>query len=113
MTSTTNENQLKARKQQAARDRLTDEIITKMLMSTQDGRRWVWLRLSEASVFTEDTEFDVGWMAFRKGVRMAALRLLSDVSTFTPTEYILMTQEASRVQLIKEDTDGDRPDLDS
>jgi hypothetical protein len=99
MTSATNERQVKLREEQQRRDRLTDEIITKQLMSTPDGRRWVWLRLSEARLFNEDEDLDPGRMALAKGRRNAGLRLLADVTTFTPSLYITMTEEATSVQL--------------
>ena len=103
--SATNERQIKARNAQKKRDRLTDEIITKQLMSTPDGRRWVWLRLAEANLYHENENFDPGSMAYAKGVRNTALRLLNDVSRFSPHEYIIMTQEATSVKLLEEPED--------
>lgn len=98
MTSSTNERTISRRNEQASRDRLTDEIITKALMSTEDGRRWVWLRLSEGRLWDEDENFDPGSMAFAKGRRNAALRLLKDVQAFTPSEYVVMANEAQKVE---------------
>jgi hypothetical protein len=102
MPSSTNERQIRAREQQKRRDRITDEIITKQLMSSPDGRRWVWLRLGEAALFLENEDFDPGRMAYAKGVRNTGLRLLNDVTRFTPHEYITMTQEATSVKLLEE-----------
>lgn len=105
MTSSTNERQVKARQAQAARDRITDELVTKNLMSSYDGRRWVWLRLEEAAMFHEDLNFEVGYMAFAKGKRVGAQRLLADVQKFSPTEYISMVNEAQAIlaQITKKD----------
>lgn len=100
--SATNERQIKARNAQKRRDRITDEIITKQLMSTPDGRRWVWLRLAEAALYLENEDLDPYRMAYAKGTRNAGLRLLNDVSRFTPHEYIVMTQEATSVKLLEE-----------
>jgi hypothetical protein len=102
--SATNERQIKKRASQQKRDRITDELITKQLMSTIDGRRWVWLRLSEGNVFYGNENLDPQYMAWEKGVRNSALRLLRDVSSFTPQEYITMTEEARSIKL-KEDED--------
>lgn len=102
MASATNERQIRAREQQKKRDRITDELITRQLMSTSDGRRWVWLRLGEAALFIENEDLDPYHMAYAKGTRNAGLRLLNDVSRFTPQEYITMTQEATSVKLIEE-----------
>lgn len=100
--SSTNERQIRAKIKQKQRDRITDEIITKQLMSTPDGRRWVWLRLGEAALFLENEDFDPGRMAYAKGVRNTGLRLLNDVTRFAPHEYIVMTQEATSVKLLEE-----------
>lgn len=102
MTSATNERQIDRRNKQQKRDRLTDQIITVQLMSTVDGRRWVWNRLAEAAIFSGDENLDPYYMAFQKGARNAGLRLLNDVSRFTPNEYITMTQEATSVKLVEE-----------
>ncbi len=99
MTSASNERQIKARNDQMVRDRITDETVTKSLMSHPDGRRWVWLRLSEARLFVEDEDLDAGRMAYAKGRRNAGLRLLSDVTKYAPQEYVTMTEEASSVTL--------------
>lgn len=100
--SATNERAIKARNQQKRRDRITDEIITKQLMSSPDGRRWVWLRLAEAALYLENEDLDPYRMAYAKGTRNAGLRLLNDVSRFTPHEYIVMTQEATSVKLLEQ-----------
>lgn len=105
--SATNERQIKTRLAQKKRDRITDEIITKQLMGTPDGRRWVWLRLSEGALFLENEDLDPYRMAFAKGVRNTALRLLNDVTRFTPHEYIVMTQEATSVKLLAEPEEED------
>ncbi len=99
MTSASNERQIRARNEQMARDRITDETVMKSLMSHPNGRRWVWLRLSEARIFTEDEDLDPQRMAYAKGRRNAGLRLLSDVTKYSPSEYVTMTEEASSVTL--------------
>ncbi len=98
MTSSTNERQIRARDQQQRRDRVTDEIVTKQLMSFPDGRRWVWNRLAEGGMFRGDESLEPYQMAFDKGKRNAALRLLKDVQVFAANEYILMTNEAQAVE---------------
>lgn len=100
--SATNERGIKRRAQQQRRDRLTDEIITKQLMSTPEGRRWVWLRLSEGQIFVGNENLDPQYMAWEKGNRNSALRLLADVTTFTPHDYIVMTEEARKIKLVEQ-----------
>lgn len=103
--SSTNERQIKKKRAQQKRDRMTDQIVTMSLMSTVDGRRWVWLRLSEAGVFTGNDNLDPQYMAWEKGVRNGGLRLLSDVTKFTPQFYITMTEEARSIKLTEEPED--------
>lgn len=97
MTSSTNEAAIKRRNQQQARDLLTDKIITQQLMSTDEGRRWVWLRLEEGHLYSNDEGLDPMRMAFDKGQRNAALRLLRDVNRYAASEYILMANEAQTI----------------
>ncbi len=105
MTSASNERQIRERKDQMRRDLLTDEVVTKSLMSHKDGRRWIWLRLSEGQLWQEDMQFDPGTMAYRKGQRNAALRLLADVTRHAPREYITMTEENTPVTLTPSEVD--------
>ncbi len=97
MTSSTNERQIKARDNQAARDRITDELVTQRLMMDRDGRRWVWQRLSEGKLYIEEEHYDTARLLYEKGKRAAALRLLADVQRWCPNEYILMANEAQDV----------------
>lgn len=99
MTSASNERQIKARVEQQKRDRLTDETVVRALMASADGRRWVWLRLAEAQLFIEDADLDPYRMAFAKGIKQFALRLLRDVNRFTPREYVTMTEENTGIEL--------------
>lgn len=98
MTSSTNEALIRRRRQQQARDLLTDRLITERLMADDEGRRWVWLRLSEGGIFLNDEGLDPMRMAFDKGQRNAALRLLRDVNRYAPREYILMQDEAQTLE---------------
>lgn len=98
MTSSTNEGLIRRKKNQQSRDRITDELVTRSLMTTVEGRRWVWLRLSEAHMFAEEGGLDPYWMAYEKGQRRAGLRLLKDVQMWAPSEYILMSNEAQTIE---------------
>jgi hypothetical protein len=110
-SSATNERGIRKRREQQKRDRITDELVTKQLMSTADGRRWVWLRLSEAQMFSGNENLDPQYMAWEKGIRNTGLRLLNDVTTFTPQQYIMMTEEARSIKLL-EQNDEREPDTD-
>jgi hypothetical protein len=116
VTSTTNERQIASRAAQSKRDRVTDKIVITSLMSQPDGRRWVWLRLTEAQIFQQSEDLDHAQLCMKVGLRNAGLRLLRDVTSFTPNEYILMTNEAMAVEatLTKKDANYvGSPDPDS
>lgn len=99
MVSSTNERQIRERKAQALKDREISKTIVGALMSSRDGRRWVWLRLSEAQLFDADLTLEHAYMAFEKGRKQFALQLLRDVNRFAPNEYIIMTRENTGVDL--------------
>lgn len=109
MVSSTNERQIRERKAQALRDRETDKTVVGALMSSRDGRRWIWLRLSEAQLFNADLSLEPHYMAFEKGRKQFALQLLRDVNRFTPNEYIIMTRENTSADLApaREEEDED------
>jgi len=102
MVSSTNERGNVAKRKRSERERIDDELVIKDLMSSTIGRGWVWRRISEARLFDEDMHFDPGYMAYRKGERNWALRLLKDAQGFTPREYVIMTEENANVKLITE-----------
>lgn len=98
MPSSTNERQNKARRDQAERDRVTDRIVITQLMGYADGRRWLWNIMSAAQIFSEDQVLDPQYMAFEKGRRTAGLRILKDAQSFTPNEFVLMTNESVLIE---------------
>lgn len=98
-TSASNERQIREANERQRRDRITDRVITEALMSSVDGRRWVWLRLADAQLFVEDADLDPYRMAYTKGTKQFALRLLRDVNRFAPEAYITMTRENTAVAL--------------
>lgn len=112
MTSATNERQIRERSKRAERERLDDELVMRELMSTPRGRAWVWRRLAEAQLFVEDTGLDPYWMAYSKGKRNAGLRLLKDAQGFTPTEYVIMTEENTNTILRPEPSTSDESPSD-
>lgn len=99
MASATNERRIAAQKRQMLKDRETDKTVIVALMSTPDGRRWIWNKLAEAQIFVEGESLDHAVLAYQKGMRNVGLRLLASVSTHTPEMYIRMTQENAPVPL--------------
>lgn len=102
MVSATNESRIKAQKAQMRKDQETDKTVVVALMSTPDGRRWVWNKLAEAQIFVEGENLDLGVMAYEKGKRNVGLRLLKSVTTHAPDMYVRMTRENTLVDLNEE-----------
>jgi hypothetical protein len=108
--SVTNERQLKKKADQSRRDKITNELVLKQLMSTKDGRRYVWLWLEFCQLTNVTPNLDPTYMAWEKGHRNVGMRLMYDVTTLTPQEYILMTEEARSIKLTQETPDVRSPD---
>ena len=76
---------------------------TAQIMSTTQGRQWIWTKLSECHVFnTTHVPGDALGSAFREGERNSGLRLLSDLMSHCPDLYILAMREA-HVRYISDD----------
>lgn len=90
-------------------DKAVNSLIIKTLMSSDKGRRWIWLELSAANVFAST----ICWgpdgyaqTAFKEGQRSRGIAMLNAVTTLCPNEYITMTREnAPKGQSIQEPTD--------
>lgn len=66
---------------------------TKWLMSSKQGRRWVWNFLGEAGVFRSSFTGNSETF-FKEGKRAMGLMVLSEISTHCPEMYVLMQTEA-------------------
>lgn len=73
-------------------ERVNAQVI-RALMSTQDGRRWLWLRLSEAQLFDDIETTDPMLLVRLNGKRSWAVRLLTSITRYAPALYIRMTEE--------------------
>ncbi len=108
MPSTTNPRQIKEREERHKNNRRIDKEVTVALMSHPDSRNWVWRRLGDGYIFIADENLDPQRMAYEKGRRNEALRLLKDVQGFTPNEYVRMVNENTGAEMEVEDA----PDTD-
>ena len=98
MPSASNERQVRARDKQSLKDAENEIEVVGALMKHVDGRRWVWLRIASANIFSEDENLDPYRLAYTKGRRNEALRLLNLVSRYCPDMYIQMTNEAQAIE---------------
>lgn len=106
----------KNKRAQQKRDLVTRETVIRALMGQRDGRRYIWLELEEANVFSQTyvlNSFDA--TAFKEGQRSRGNKLLMDVIRWTPEDYITMTRENASVALpqpeeLKDDLPSDAED---
>lgn len=85
------------RQEKAARiaERERTEVIA-AIMSTMQGRRWLWDYLSSAHCFhTTHVAGDALGSAFQEGRRSLGLELLSDIMRSCPDSYIQAMREAN------------------
>jgi hypothetical protein len=108
MTSSTNSDQISRRNKRAAEDRETDAEVTRALMSTVKGRRWLWLLMERAQCFAVNMNLDPAYMAWEKGTKNEAMRILQSILRYSPDDYIRMTNENTSTQL--QDPSNGRPD---
>jgi hypothetical protein len=113
MTSIASEANSERNKKQLKKDREVDKTIITALLSTVDGRRWLWLKMAQGQLFIEDADLDAHRMAFKAGKRVVALQLLQSAQRYSPTMFVRMLQENSGVQLEEEDDGRSSDDDDS
>jgi len=113
MTSATNERAIRNARQQAKRDQETNKTIISTLMSTVQGRRWIWLELSFAQVFTASETLDPARLAYNEGRRNTGLRLLASVTQHAPAMYVRMTEENTKVNLTEDEENQPEQDQDN
>lgn len=80
-------------------DALGREATFKNIMSTTEGRRWMWLLLTEARLFNDEEVLDTSVLAYRAGKRSLGLYLYKGVQSLTPAEHLLMVKESTGVDL--------------
>lgn len=95
-----------ARKTEAAR-----QAVVRNIMSTIEGREWMWNLLSGCSVFS--STYVIGAAdatAFNEGSRAVGLRLLADIMTACPDAYIEAQREANVRHALDERRRSPEPD---
>ena len=79
---------------QAKLDERARRETVQTLMSTMQGRQWVFERLTLCHVFASSFSINALEAAFKEGERNVGLQLLNDVMT-CPDEYLQMMREAN------------------
>lgn len=66
------------------------------LLSTPEGRDWMWAKLSDCNIFaTTFIAGDAYASAFNEGRRSVGLALLADLMRAAPETYVAMQREAN------------------
>lgn len=81
---------------------VTRKLVIRTLMGDARGRAYLWDELTEMNVFSQSLQFGrdgYAATAFSEGRRSLGLRLLTDITRWCPHEYMLMTQENSKVEI--------------
>lgn len=82
----------RAEKDAALADQQRREVMVQ-IMSAIPGRRWMLEKLEECHVFQTSYSREPIVMAFNEGQRDIGLRLLNDIMSSCPDQYILMMRE--------------------
>lgn len=76
------------------RDKRISRTVVTALMSSPDGRRWIWLQLEAAQVFAQTYvpgSFDQ--TAFAEGNRRFGNKLLAEIQMYAIADFVRMLQE--------------------
>jgi hypothetical protein len=80
---------------QAEVDAASRAGVIRNLMSTVDGRAWMWHQLSTAHIFASTFTPDPLITAFNEGQRAIGLAMLADILSTCPDQYIQAQREAN------------------
>lgn len=70
----------------------------KSIMSTEEGRRFMWRLLGESNVFGSSFSADPYLTAFKEGCRNFGLQMFEGLHRVCPELYALMADEAAKQQ---------------
>ena len=96
--------QIKAATKRSKTDRALDDGVLLMIMTTQNGRAWIWRHLGRCHAFQTTYTGDNNATNFRCGEANIGLELIADLLRACPDQFIFMMREAN---------DGGRTDDDS
>jgi hypothetical protein len=87
-----------------------DAAVVRNLMSTVEGRAWVWRFLGQCHIFSSSFTGEALSSAFREGERNVGQRLLNQVTDTCPDEYIQAMREANVHRALDERRSSPEPD---
>lgn len=101
MDNAADEEKIEAKKDRKRSDVQTNETVIVALMSDRSGRRWLWNKMAEGSIFSSTICFGEDGFArtsFLEGKRSSALVLLTDCMRLNPKSFVLMMQENTKLE---------------
>lgn len=78
------------------------------VMSSKQGRRFIWRRLSRAGVFQPSFNTNNAVMAFNEGNRNAGLEMLNEIMEACPERYTEMLNEQKDAKERHDNRNADR-----
>lgn len=82
-------------KKTSARDQYIEDF--KWLMSTERGRRLMWVWLGETNLYATSVKGNSATLTyFNEGMRSIGLNRMADIHTICPEEYLQMVKEAQK-----------------
>lgn len=91
MTSDPAAIKVKREKELRGREKFMDAL--KSLLSSSQGRCFVWDILSRSGVYTQSAEASGSWTYFNEGKRSIGLQLLSEIMEADDEKYLVMIRE--------------------
>lgn len=85
---------IRAKEKQAAIAAASSQAVLNVVMSTVEGRRFLWDFLASCHLFSTTFTGDALTSAFAEGERNVGQRLLSDIMVVCPDQYIQAMREA-------------------
>ena len=97
--------QIKAATKRSKSDRALDDGVLLMIMTTQNGRAWIWRHLGRCHAFQTTYTGDNNATNFRCGEANIGLELIADLLRACPDQFIFMMREANDGGRTSSDTD--------
>lgn len=93
MDSSSDRKSIRAKEKQALTDAASRASVVRSVMSTVEGRSWLWHTLGSCHCFSTTFNGDPLQSAFNEGQRAIGLALLADIMSVCPDQYIQAMRE--------------------
>lgn len=101
---------IRRREKQAKIDDAQHAAVTREIMSTAQGRTWMWTQLSRCHVFDTTFTGEALTSAFNEGERNIGQQLLNEITSTCPDQFIQAMREAHERSTLSERRSGPQSD---